>query len=116
MWFNIRYHRMGIRVKSTCDEMRGSVRAGSERRNARVKQAAGLLKPWEETLKQGDIPGAYWAALTHPAATIVTRIFADVHMLSHLVGADDCNNWRRTTRCSRQRWSASNANRTKVLS
>jgi len=24
--------------------MRGSVRAGSERRNARVKQAAGLLK------------------------------------------------------------------------
>jgi hypothetical protein len=28
--------------------------------------------------KQGDIPGAYWAALTHPAATqdIVTRIFA----------------------------------------
>jgi hypothetical protein len=33
---------MGIRVKSTCDEMRGSVRAGSERRNARVKQAAGL--------------------------------------------------------------------------
>jgi hypothetical protein len=38
--------------------------------------------------KQGDIPGAYWAALTHPATTqeIITRIFAGVHMLSHVVG------------------------------
>ena len=38
--------------------------------------------------KQGDIPGAYWAALTHPATTqdIVSRIFAGVHMLSHVVG------------------------------
>jgi hypothetical protein len=48
---------MGIRVKSTCDEMRGSVRAGSERRNARVKQAAGLLKPWKETLKHPALIG-----------------------------------------------------------
>jgi hypothetical protein len=38
--------------------------------------------------KQGDIPGAYWAALIHPATTqdIVSRIFAGVHMLSHVVG------------------------------
>ncbi len=43
MWVNVCYHRMGIRVKSTCDEMRGSIRAGSERRNARIKQAAGLV-------------------------------------------------------------------------
>ena len=51
--------------------------------DARVKQAAGLLLS-----KQGDIPGAYWAALTHPATTqdIVSRIFAGVHMLSHVVG------------------------------
>ena len=50
--------------------------------DARVKQTAGLLS------KQGDIPGAYWAALTHPATTqdIVSRIFAGVHMLSHVVG------------------------------
>jgi hypothetical protein len=58
-------------------------------RCSRVKDPAGLLALWEEALKQGDIPGAYWAVLTHPAATedIVARVFSDVHMLSHLVGA-----------------------------
>jgi hypothetical protein len=45
-------------------------------------------KPPVSLSKQGDIPGAYWAALTHPATTqdIVSRIFAGVHMLSHVVG------------------------------
>lgn len=55
----------------------------------RIKDAAGLLQFWDDALKQGDIPGAYWAVLTHPATTsdVVKRVFADVHMLSHLVGA-----------------------------
>jgi hypothetical protein len=44
---------------------------------------------WREFVQAGDIPGAYWAALTHPAATdaVVREIFTEVHMLSHLVGA-----------------------------
>jgi hypothetical protein len=42
--YDLGYHRIGIRVNSTCDEMGGSGGAGSERRNARVKQAAGVLK------------------------------------------------------------------------
>jgi hypothetical protein len=44
---------------------------------------------WREAVKRGDIPGAYWAALTHPAATeaLVRDVFGEVHMLSHLVGA-----------------------------
>ena len=44
---------------------------------------------WQRALKDGDIPGAYWAAMTHPAATnaLIREIFGDVHMLSHLVGA-----------------------------
>ncbi len=44
---------------------------------------------WREALRRGDIPGAYWATLTHPASTpaIVREAFGDVHMLSHLVGA-----------------------------
>jgi hypothetical protein len=55
----------------------------------KIKDASGLLEFWDGALKQGDIPGAYWAVLTHPAATpdLVKRVFADVHMLSHLVGA-----------------------------
>src|SRR5215510_10173243 len=44
---------------------------------------------WEEALHRGDIPGAYWAAMTHWASTpeLIKSAFADVHMLSHLVGA-----------------------------
>ena len=44
---------------------------------------------WRAAVKSGDIPGAYWAAVTHPAATsaLVREIFGEVHMLSHLVGA-----------------------------
>jgi hypothetical protein len=48
-----------------------------------------VLALWQDALKRGDIPGAYWAALTHPATTDVLRrrVFGEVHMLSHLVGA-----------------------------
>jgi hypothetical protein len=55
----------------------------------RIKDAAGLVAYWEDALKRGDIPGAYWATLTHPAATddTIRHVFGDVHMLSHLVGA-----------------------------
>jgi|FEC22Drversion2_1045045.scaffolds.fasta_scaffold00605_18 Uncharacterized protein conserved in bacteria (DUF2325) len=44
---------------------------------------------WREAVSQGDIPGAYWAAMTHPATNdaLIREIFGDVHMLSHLVGA-----------------------------
>ena len=58
-------------------------------RYSRAKDPAALVGPWEESLKQGNVPGAYWAVLTHPLTTqdIVKRVFGDVHMLSHLVGA-----------------------------
>jgi len=44
---------------------------------------------WDEGRRNGDIPGAYWALLTHPATTQELRqsAFGDVHMLSHLVGS-----------------------------
>jgi hypothetical protein len=56
---------------------------------ARAKDAAALSALWEDALGRGDIPGAYWALLTHPAATdaMVKDAFGKVHMLSHLVGA-----------------------------
>ena len=58
-------------------------------RYSRAKDPVGLMALWEDSLEQGDIPGAYWAVLTHPVTTedIVKRAFGDVHMLSHLVGA-----------------------------
>src|SRR5262245_16328077 len=56
---------------------------------ARAKDEETLRRMWEESVQSGDIPGAYWAVLSHPIATdaIVKKAFRDVHMLSHLVGA-----------------------------
>ncbi|HEY0185787.1 MAG TPA: DUF2325 domain-containing protein, partial [Rhodopila sp.] len=44
---------------------------------------------WRDAVRRGDIPGAYWATLTHPQTShaIVREAFGEVHMLSHLVGA-----------------------------
>jgi hypothetical protein len=54
-----------------------------------VKDEAGLRARWREAMESGDIPGAYWAVMTHPCTTTALRdlAFGDVHMLSHLVGA-----------------------------
>lgn len=44
---------------------------------------------WRQAVERGEIPGGYWAAMTHPAtdAALIREIFGEVHMLSHLVGA-----------------------------
>ncbi len=44
---------------------------------------------WKDALRHGDIPGAYWALLTHRAVTpeLRQKAFGNVQMLSHLVGA-----------------------------
>src|SRR5262249_52352754 len=53
------------------------------------KEASALALLWDEAVKRGDIPGAYWAVLSHPLATdaIMRKAFGDVHMLSHMIGA-----------------------------
>ena len=55
---------------------------------------------WRHAVKQGDIPGGYWAALTHPATNdaLIREIFGEVHMLSHLVGAANRADIRRLER------------------
>jgi len=56
---------------------------------AKFKDEETLSRLWDEAVRRGDIPGAYWALLSHPAATdaIMRKTFGDVHMLSHMVGA-----------------------------
>ncbi len=56
---------------------------------AKVKTEDEVRALWREAVRRGEVPGAYWAALTHPAATpaIIRDAFGEVHMLSHLVGA-----------------------------
>jgi hypothetical protein len=58
-------------------------------RFARAKSVSEVRALWEEAVQAGEIPGAYWAALTHPLTNdaLVREVFSEVHMLSHLVGA-----------------------------
>jgi hypothetical protein len=58
-----------------------------------------LAAMWSEALAHGDVPGAYWALMTHPLCSFELRrqAFGDVHMLSHLVGASNRADLRRLT-------------------
>jgi len=77
--------QLSKQIQKALDRRHGTV----IRRFAAAASVAELLRCWDEARRSGDIPGAYWAVLTHPLAdeAIVRRAFGDVHMLSHLVGA-----------------------------
>jgi prefoldin subunit 5 len=64
-------------------------------KQARSDEAVRAL--WCEHLERGEVAGAMWAALTHPLASAETRhqVYADVHMLSHQVGAGQAAELRR---------------------
>jgi hypothetical protein len=63
--------------------------SGALRRFEKAKDEQALLALWNEALRSGDIPPAYWALMTHPQATLEARqaAFGELHMLSHLVSA-----------------------------
>ena len=73
-------------------------------RFARAGDRAGLTALWEDAMAGGDIPGAYWALLTHPLTTdqMARHAFGDVHMLSHLVGATNRADLTRLRELERQ--------------
>ena len=56
---------------------------------ADAKSVDALRRRWHDARQAGDIPGGYWAVLTHPRTDdhLLREAFGDVHMLSHLVGA-----------------------------
>ena len=70
----------------------------------RVKSGSDLSAMWSQAMKAGEIPGAYWAVMTHPCATteLRARVFGDVHMLSHLVGAANRADIRRLMEFERE--------------
>jgi uncharacterized protein DUF2325 len=76
----------------------------SIKRFARAKDEQTLRRMWEESVQSGDIPGAYWAVLSHPIAiaAVVKKAFRDVHMLSHLVGAANRADIRRLRQLEEQ--------------
>jgi len=72
----------------------GAVRRARDLRT--VEELAGF---WRQSLEEGAIPGPYWALVSHPKATdmFCEQMFADVHMLSHLVGASNRADVKRLT-------------------
>ena len=55
----------------------------------RAKSESQVGELWSRALADGDVPGPYWALMTHPRSTPALMIlaFGEVHMLSHLAGA-----------------------------
>lgn len=111
--------RAGLKARSTSDyalhvyavgqaQERGEfseiIQRELERRYApfvtRFAQAASgpeLLVRWREAMAAGEVAGALWAALTHPACDEITDkdIYGDIHMLSHQVGGQNRADLRR---------------------
>ena len=57
----------------------------------RCKSPREIKNVWREAFDVGNIPGPYWAALSHPKIDyeVTIKIYSDVHMLSHLVGSSN---------------------------
>ena len=63
----------------------------------RAKTEAEVDALWSQALTEGNVPGPYWALMTHPRATaaLMVQAFGEVHMLSHLAGATNRADIRR---------------------
>jgi hypothetical protein len=61
------------------------------RRFAKASDTTQVRGLWLEAFEQGNIPGGYWAVLTHPATDrpLIEEAFGQVHMLSHMVGSSN---------------------------
>lgn len=55
----------------------------------RVEDPALLRRMWRDRADAGDVPGPFWALMSHPTAPeeLLRDIYGEVHMLSHRVGA-----------------------------
>ena len=89
-------HTIAVSALSRRDLLAKQLQKALDRSHAScIRQFADAKSPddlrglWNEARQAGDIPGAYWAVLTHPRTSdaLVRQAFGDVHMLSHLVGA-----------------------------
>lgn len=54
-------------------------------RYAKAKDGRVIKAFWEEDIRRGNVPGAYWAIMTHPSASVelIGDIYGQVHMMGH---------------------------------
>jgi hypothetical protein len=97
-------HGMAVGAVSRRDLLAKQIQKALDRRHKMAikrfhaaASAAQVGELWQTAFHNGDIAGAYWAALTHPMAdeALVKRIFGEVHMLSHQIGAANRADLRR---------------------
>lgn len=91
-------HSRGVRAAGQRD-IAGKLlnKALDRRHDVMIKRFARLSNPddirqlWLECLERGEIAGAYWAVVSHPATDqpLLKEVFGEVHMLSHLVGSSN---------------------------
>jgi hypothetical protein len=82
-----KHDRLGKLLNKTLDNRHEA----AIRRSAKASSTARVRELWLEAFEQGNIPGGYWAVLTHPATDrpLVEEAFGQVHMLSHMVGSSN---------------------------
>lgn len=78
--------------------------AATVSRIVRAADEETLGRLWAEARNGGDIPGAYWALMTHPLElqALKDRVYGEVHMLSHLSGAAQRVDLQRTAGLEKQ--------------
>lgn len=104
-------HHEAVRQASQGPEVSRLLHKALDRRHdaavqrlAKARDAQALEALWQQALDSGEVPGAYWAVLTHRRTTpeLRQRVFGDVHMLSHLVGAANRADIRRLVALERE--------------
>jgi len=56
---------------------------------AKASEETALTAMWNHAVKTGDIPGPFWALMSHPDAgnMLLNKAFGEIHMLSHIMGS-----------------------------
>ena len=97
-------HMLGVLLADRPDQGAKMLQKALDRRHevtlhrfAKAKGDLAVAALWQQTIEGGDIPGGYWAVLTHPDSSdkLVQKAFGDIHMLSHLMGATNCADLQR---------------------
>jgi len=57
---------------------------------SKLNGVSAMIRYWKAALDSGEVAGAYWALLSDPRAPdeLVSEAYGQVHMLSHLAGAE----------------------------
>lgn len=74
-------------------------------RSRGLTDEAALETFWREAIGEGDVAGACWALMSHAQATdaLRSKVFGDVHMLSHQVGATSRQEQRQLMQLTREK-------------